>query len=358
MLPTFVTEFQQLTAPERSMLEKKKSSNIPEYTALDKKRVPLYQSATRQIENLICTTRESLLGSSAWKAQFLSSLQSRPFYLARCRPSSSSGGGGRNKQSDFDGERCEACGRGAQCPDHVVYLFGPTYASMQLWDVKKWFTVMPEGIFLSTSTLSNEMNGSKARKQASTTSSSSSPAGTTSTSSQQNKQFRAFQRSQDKGENMLTSPTSTTVFPSSISSKKRSSTITSNGSSSSTAVTMMDDENGECGKRKRVIFISEDEDNGGNSMKSQGNKGKKSPDMVTTTAISTPTLPAKRQKFENSMDGDDEDEGEEDSNEEDKDNRMHGKKEMVVKDKQIQWWEKKLPKRIHREKEDSYHLAV
>ena len=39
-----------------------------------------YLSATRQIENLICTNRESLIGSGAWNKEFYAELQSRPFY--------------------------------------------------------------------------------------------------------------------------------------------------------------------------------------------------------------------------------------------------------------------------------------
>lgn len=43
-------------------------------------RIKQYLSAARQIENLICTSRESLLGSSAWTPTFLAALKSRPFY--------------------------------------------------------------------------------------------------------------------------------------------------------------------------------------------------------------------------------------------------------------------------------------
>ena len=43
-------------------------------------RIREYLAAARQIENLICTSRESLLGSSAWRPDFLAALKSRPFY--------------------------------------------------------------------------------------------------------------------------------------------------------------------------------------------------------------------------------------------------------------------------------------
>jgi hypothetical protein len=38
------------------------------------------KTAMRKIEGLICTSRESLLGSSAWKGEFYEQLKSRPFY--------------------------------------------------------------------------------------------------------------------------------------------------------------------------------------------------------------------------------------------------------------------------------------
>jgi hypothetical protein len=38
------------------------------------------KTAMRKIEGLICTNRESLLGSSAWKGDFYDQLKSRPFY--------------------------------------------------------------------------------------------------------------------------------------------------------------------------------------------------------------------------------------------------------------------------------------
>ena len=40
-----------------------------------------FLAAARQIENLMCTSRESLLGSGAWRPEFLAALKSRPFYF-------------------------------------------------------------------------------------------------------------------------------------------------------------------------------------------------------------------------------------------------------------------------------------
>ena len=51
------------------------------HTPVSTERIKQYLSAARQIENLICTSRESLLGSSAWPRDFLASLKSRPFYF-------------------------------------------------------------------------------------------------------------------------------------------------------------------------------------------------------------------------------------------------------------------------------------
>lgn len=39
-----------------------------------------HKEAMRKIEGLICTSRESLLGSSAWKGDFYEQLRTRPFY--------------------------------------------------------------------------------------------------------------------------------------------------------------------------------------------------------------------------------------------------------------------------------------
>jgi hypothetical protein len=48
---------------------------------LKSRHVP-YFNASRQLENLICTHRESLLGSSAWKHDFLTQLRvSLPLYV-------------------------------------------------------------------------------------------------------------------------------------------------------------------------------------------------------------------------------------------------------------------------------------
>ena len=50
------------------------------HTPVSTERIKQYLSASRQVENLICTSRESLLGSGAWHADFVAALKSRPFY--------------------------------------------------------------------------------------------------------------------------------------------------------------------------------------------------------------------------------------------------------------------------------------
>eukprot|EP01036_Dinobryon_divergens_P029692 gene29692-38821_t len=105
-----------------------------------------YLGASRQIENLICTSRESLLGSSAWKAEFLAQLSSRPFYTVSgvCSGPWMSGG------------RCMACGRSSQRPDHKVYLFGSSYESKRCWESDRWDTLLPEALYLDLVTIPEE----------------------------------------------------------------------------------------------------------------------------------------------------------------------------------------------------------
>lgn len=39
-----------------------------------------FLNAARVVENLICTSRESLIGSSSWRGEFFDELCGRPFY--------------------------------------------------------------------------------------------------------------------------------------------------------------------------------------------------------------------------------------------------------------------------------------
>lgn len=81
----------------------------------EKERIQKHHSAARSVENLICTSRESLLGSSVWKGEFFRELTTRPFYDVKfhdCCSGSSSGQRGRDDRGKERGlERCDACGR-------------------------------------------------------------------------------------------------------------------------------------------------------------------------------------------------------------------------------------------------------
>jgi hypothetical protein len=119
-----------------------------------------YLSAVRQIENLICTHRESLLGSSAWKADFLKVLQTRPFYMVRKGAAScyfyDCGAGA----SGWDEERCQACGRSSQKPEYQIHLFGPSYQACKIWE-SNWIDFVPSLILLwKSSTKSAQKKGS------------------------------------------------------------------------------------------------------------------------------------------------------------------------------------------------------
>lgn len=73
--------------------------------------------ASRTVENLICTSRESLLGSSVWKGEFFQELTTRPFHDVRLDRSgtlhdascSMDHADERGREKGL--ERCDACGR-------------------------------------------------------------------------------------------------------------------------------------------------------------------------------------------------------------------------------------------------------
>lgn len=100
-------------------------------------------SAARQIENLICTHRESLLGSSAWRQDFLKDIQSRPFFMSQ----KSHPGLYFYECGDEDAipsnEKCAACGRSTQTPEHRVSLFGPHYNAVKIWE-SHWINCVPK----------------------------------------------------------------------------------------------------------------------------------------------------------------------------------------------------------------------
>lgn len=110
--------------------------------SLPRHKMSMYDKASRQIENLICTHRESLLGSSAWQGDFLHELQNRPMYMC---PLSS---GNRHGYCGDGENRCAACGRAAKEASFSVYLYGPRYEGMTIWSQNKWIQSVPNCLFL------------------------------------------------------------------------------------------------------------------------------------------------------------------------------------------------------------------
>jgi hypothetical protein len=98
-------------------------------------------SASRQIENKICTMRESLLGSGAWAgggSTFARELQTRPFYVP---------GGQIDALGDND-EKCAACNRTSKTQSpYAVYLFGYGYDAREVWMSNRWVDLMPSCLF-------------------------------------------------------------------------------------------------------------------------------------------------------------------------------------------------------------------
>jgi hypothetical protein len=85
--------------------------------------------AQRQLEDLICTTRESLCSSGAWNRQFAEELNARPFCMVvdYCC-------------DDYEslGEKCAACNRKSDHLSYKMYLFGSRYNSSRFWSSVRW----------------------------------------------------------------------------------------------------------------------------------------------------------------------------------------------------------------------------
>jgi len=119
-----------------------------------------YAAAVRQIEGVVSTTRESLLGSGAWRQDFLSELQFRPFFMAT-----------RNSHHE-DGDRCAVCGRSSHATDFKIHLFGTRYDARKMYDTVRWDTLLPSDFFHSwranfnkTSMSTKQQSHSSASKQ-------------------------------------------------------------------------------------------------------------------------------------------------------------------------------------------------
>lgn len=132
-----------------SLVSKSFADKVQSQT-LSRKHLTRYESAARQVENLICTHRESLLGSSAWQRDFLDELQHRPFFMTQGTTSTPALFLCAEDEDYGDSRhRCHACGRVSKeeaC--HVVYLYGPPYSSMDLWSQNRWLRALPKEICL------------------------------------------------------------------------------------------------------------------------------------------------------------------------------------------------------------------
>ena len=94
---------------------------------------PSYAMASRNIENRISTCRESLLGSGAWRQEFMSELQFRPFYQVT--------------QSNIPEEKCSVCNRSAQSAYFTIHLFGTSYEAKKMYETSRWDKILPVGFF-------------------------------------------------------------------------------------------------------------------------------------------------------------------------------------------------------------------
>jgi len=103
-----------------------------------------YAGAVKQIEDIICTTRESLLGSGAWNREYTQHMQTRPFFTVAF------------KEEDRDMVPCAACHRkskwqanGSEPPIRTVaYMYGTGYDARRVWNSARWPEYMPQDVFM------------------------------------------------------------------------------------------------------------------------------------------------------------------------------------------------------------------
>lgn len=103
----------------------------------NKPEVQQYDAAVRQIEGVVSTTRESLLGSGAWRQDFLKELQFRPFFMAT-----------RNSLHD-NGDRCAVCGKSSHATEFKIHLFGTRYDARKMYETRRWDNLLPLDLFSS-----------------------------------------------------------------------------------------------------------------------------------------------------------------------------------------------------------------
>ena len=102
-----------------------------------------FASGAKQIEDLICTTRESLLASGAWNTEFAKHIQSRPFFTVA------------HREEDPDCVKCAACNRrskwlpGSPVPLRIAaYMYGTKYDARTVWTSGNWAEHMPPEVFM------------------------------------------------------------------------------------------------------------------------------------------------------------------------------------------------------------------
>jgi hypothetical protein len=345
-------------------------------------------SATRQIENLICTNRESLLGSSAWRPDFLKELQSRPFFMHKRSTASQyfydCGSCGGNE--GWDEERCQACGRTSQKPDHQVILFGPSYIATKSWE-SHWREVIPKVVLLNPTnsddrekkTFSSSSAVNTPKKDKNTTKPSS---GTTtkSSSGKKNKQFKAFQKE-------------TAALPSVSEGAKRRLSLTpkdkKNEGKKKNSIILSDSEEEEeendkekekekennqkkSGEKKNLaIDLTEDQEAGGNNENDHLLWMKEEKKPISNKMIFGADEEEEENNIHDLIDAvhdssssgssdtsSSSSEGEEDEN--DEENRRNFRRNAANKSgkKKLQWWEKRLPRELNAENESKWQLSL
>ena len=103
-----------------------------------------FLAAARQIENKICTVRESLLGSGAWAgggSEYAHEISERPFYQVTDAP-------GCWEEDHSEWPRCSACNRASKSLPCLVYCFGTHYDAKRAWSSQEWNEFMPPSTFL------------------------------------------------------------------------------------------------------------------------------------------------------------------------------------------------------------------
>jgi hypothetical protein len=350
-------------------------------------------SATRQIENLICTNRESLLGSSAWRRDFLKELQSRPFFMHKRSTASQyfydCGSCGGNE--GWDEERCQACGRTSQKPDHQVILFGPSYNATKSWE-SHWREAMPKVVLLnptsSTSfSSSSPLNTPKKGKNSMKPSSSTGTGTTTKSSSgKKNKQFQAFQKetvtvpSVNEGTKRRLSLT-----PKDKKNEKKKNSIILSDSEEDKEKEKENNQKKSGEKKCQAIDLTEEQEEGGNNNNESNEndhllwmKEEKKP--ISNKMIFGADEDEEEEKEEAEEDNihdlidavhdssscssdtssSSSEEEERDDDEDEGNRRNYFQKNAANKNgkKKLQWWEKRLPRELNAENESKWQLSL